>query len=137
MSTAVLLQQWFDQVWNQANEDSIEQMMHKDAVLHGLDAAGTTQGIESFRQFYKNFRLTFPHVSIELTPLVSDHQMASAYCLVTAKTNNQREINFSGLCVGRYKDNKLVECWNNFDFLKMYQQLGHILVEPISGMNTV
>ena len=137
MTTANLLQQWFDQVWNQANEDSIPAMMDKDAILHGLDSAGTTTGIESFREFYKNFRQTFPTVSIEVTPLVHDAEMATAYCNVIAKTSNLREINFSGLCVGRYKNGMLVECWNNFDFLKMYQQLGHILVEPIKDMNTI
>ena len=137
MTTANLLQQWFDQVWNQANEDSIVEMMDKNAVLHGLDSAGTTTGVESFREFYKNFRQTFPTVFIELTPLVHDSEIATAFCNVLAKTSNQREITFTGICVAKYKDGKLIESWNNFDFLKMYQQLGHILVEPIKDMNTI
>ena len=136
MTTANLLQQWFEQVWNHANEDAIPELMDKNAVLHGLDSAGTTTGIDSFLEFYNNFRQTFPTVSIEVTSLVHDNETATAYCTVTAKTNSLREVSFSGICVGKYKDGKLIESWNHFDFLKMYQQLGHILVEPISGMNT-
>jgi predicted ester cyclase len=36
---------------------------------------------------------------------------------------------FSGVCVGRIKDGRLVEAWNHFDFLGLYQQLG---VVPVS-----
>ena len=133
MSTTTLLQQWYDEVWNKANEDFIDQMMHKDVIIHGLDPLGTTKGIESFRTFYHNFRETFPVVKVDVKPLVSDNEFATVYCTVTArngKTNNN--ITFTGLCVAKYdRDGKLIEGWNNFDFLKMYQQLGHILVEQI------
>lgn len=135
MTTANLLQTWFNEVWNNANETAIPQLMDKDAVLHGLDAAGTTQGIESFQQFYNNFRKTFPTVHIELTSLVHNDETAVAYCAVTAKSAKQKEVNFFGLCAAKYRDGKLIEVWNNFDFLKMYQQLGHILVEPIAAMD--
>ena len=132
MSTSTLLQQWYDEVWNSANDAFIDKMMHKDVVIHGLDPAGTSKGIEHFKQFYKNFRSSFPVVKIEVQPLVSDDTFAAAYCNVTAKSNKNKEVHFSGLCVIRFVDGKLVEGWNNFDFLKMYQQLGHILVSEIA-----
>jgi predicted ester cyclase len=129
MSTSSLLQQqWFDEVWNKANEGFIDEMLHKDVIVHGLDPTGTTKGIENFRTFYKNFRSSFPTVHVEINPLVNDEEYATAYCLVSAKTAEGRDVAFSGLSVVKYKDGKLIEAWNNFDFLKMYQQLGHILV---------
>lgn len=128
MSTSTLLQQWYDEVWNKANEGFIDQMMHKDVIVHGLDPVGTTHGIENFKTFYKNFRESFPDVHVEVTPLVNDEESATVYCHVSAKHVKGNNVSFTGLCVGKYRNGKLVEGWNNFDFLKMYQQLGHRLV---------
>jgi len=36
---------------------------------------------------------------------------------------------FSGVPIAKYVDSKLVEGWNGFDFLTMYQQLGFRLAE--------
>jgi predicted ester cyclase len=132
MSTSTLLQQWYDEVWNNANEDFISEMMDKDVIVHGLDPAGTTKGIANFQTFYKNFRESFPTVNVIVKPLVHDDETAAAYCMVSAKSAAGKDVSFSGLCVGRYKNGKLLEAWNNFDFLKMYQQLGHILVSEIA-----
>jgi predicted ester cyclase len=128
MSTSALLCQWYDEVWNNANESFIDEMMHRDVIVHGLDPSGTTKGIESFKIFYKNFRESFPTVHVEVKPLVNDQEFAAAWCHVSAKHIKGNNISFTGLCIARYKDGKLTEGWNNFDFLKMYQQLGHRLV---------
>lgn len=133
MSTSELLKKWYEEVWNKANEGFIDEMMHKDVIVHGLDPVGTSKGIENFKVFYKNFRDSFPTVQVLVKPLVNDEEFAAVHCMVMAKTASGKEVSFTGLCVGRYKDGKLTEGWNNFDFLKMYQQLGHILVADIES----
>jgi hypothetical protein len=131
-TTNELLTQWYDEVWNKGNESFIDVMMHKDVIVHGLDPAGTSRGINSFKTFYSNFRQSFPTVHVVVKALVHDDEMAAAHCNVTAKTALGKEVSFAGLCVVRYnKEGQLTEGWNNFDFLKMYQQLGHILVAEI------
>jgi predicted ester cyclase len=128
MSTTALLQQWYDRVWNNADESFIDEMMHKDVIVHGLDPAGTTAGIGNFKTFYKNFRKSFPVVHVDIKPLVHDEEFAAAYCIVSARHEKGNNISFSGLCVARFKDGRIAEGWNNFDFLKMYQQLGYSLI---------
>jgi hypothetical protein len=131
-TTTELLTQWYDEVWNNANESFIDVMMHKEVIVHGLDPAGTSKGIANFKTFYSNFRQSFPTVHVVVKPLVNDSEKAAVHCSVTAKTTTNREVSFAGLCVARYNDEgQLTEGWNNFDFLKMYQQLGHILVAEI------
>jgi len=133
MTTAELLKQWYEEVWDNANEGFIDEMMHEDVIVHGLDPAGTSRGIGNFKSFYKNFRESFPVVHVAVKPLVYDEEFAAVHCSVNAKTATGKEVSFTGLCVGRYNDGKLIEGWNNFDFLKMYQQLGHILVADIEN----
>jgi predicted ester cyclase len=128
MSTSELLKQWYDEVWNKANESFIDEMMDKDVIVHGLDPLGTTKGIGNFKTFYKNFRESFPFVHVEVKPLINDAELATAYCHVSAKHVKGNNISFTGLCVAKYKGAKVVESWNNFDFLRMYQQLGYRLV---------
>jgi predicted ester cyclase len=38
----------------------------------------------------------------------------------------QVPVDFTGVAITRIKDGKIVEAWNNFDFMKMYKQLGAI-----------
>jgi predicted ester cyclase len=35
-------------------------------------------------------------------------------------------VEFTGMTIVRVKDGKIVEGWNNFDFMRMYQQVGFI-----------
>jgi len=37
-----------------------------------------------------------------------------------------KKVAFTGLCIARVKNNQIVEAWNNFDFLSMYQQVGAV-----------
>jgi len=39
-----------------------------------------------------------------------------------AATN--REVEFTGMTFARVRDGQIVEAWNNFDFMSMFQQLG-------------
>ena len=128
MATSELLTQWYDEVWNKANEGFIDQMMHRDVIVHGLDPGGTTKGIEAFKSFYKTFRESFPTVHVDVKVLTHNEEFVTAYCLVTAKHVKGNNVAFNGLNVARYNNGKLIEGWNNLDFLKMYQQLGHRLV---------
>jgi predicted ester cyclase len=38
----------------------------------------------------------------------------------------QAPVEFTGVTITRIQDGKIVEAWNNFDFMKMYRQLGAI-----------
>ena len=131
MSSALFLQKWFDEVWNKANDSFIDEMMHKDVIIHGLDPVGTTHGSKNFKTFYKNFRENFPTVQVDLTMLCQNEDCSTAWCHVTATSNKGNNVSFTGLAAARFKNEKIVEAWNSFDFLKMYQQLGHILVAQI------
>lgn len=132
MSTNELLLQWYDEVWNKGNDAYIDHAMHRSAIIHGLDPTGTFTGTELFKAFHKNFRNNFPDIHIKVTPLVSDDEMATGYCHVTGKSPGRREVSFTGLTVLKFETGILTESWNHFDFLKMYQQLGHILVSQIA-----
>ncbi len=131
MTTAELLHQWFESVWNNASTESIDELLSKNVLIHGLDGTGTTEGPASFHEFYNNFKKNFSEVNVDVSVLTHDENYAAATCTVNARSITGKEISFSGITIARFKNKKVEEFWNSYDFLKMYQQLGHILVEPI------
>jgi predicted ester cyclase len=123
-----LLDQWFNEVWHKGNENAITELMASDAVIHGLDTAPGIKGPDAFKPFYEKFHEAFPVIEVDLDHLIKTSEFEAAYCKVKGKNAEKKNVQFNGIVIGRFKNGKLVECWNAFDFLTMYQQLGLQLV---------
>jgi predicted ester cyclase len=120
---------WFDQVWNQIRKEAIDELATPDVIANGLGPEGRLQGIEAFKNFYDEFRSQFKNVNVVVEDVVSQDDMETGLCKVTATdTASGTDVEFSGLCMVRIVDGKIAEAWNQFDFLKMYQQLGFSLL---------
>jgi predicted ester cyclase len=128
MVNTKLLQYWFDEVWNKANENVIDELLHRNAVIHGLQTDAAKSGAEAFRPFYQSFKKEFPTVNVKLEPIFSYNGFEAAQCHVSLKSADGKDAAFSGVTIAKFEDGKLVEGWNGFDFLTMYQQLGFKLV---------
>ena len=131
-----LLYRWFEEVWNQGRLEVVDELAAPDMITHGIvDAAGNTvAGREAFKEFWRQFRTTFPDVQITVEDGLVDGDRVMVRCTVRATHQGpgvgvvptQKPVTFSGMCVGRVRDGQLVEGWNNFDFLSMYQQVGAV-----------
>jgi steroid delta-isomerase-like uncharacterized protein len=131
-----ILEHWFEEVWNKRNADAIDQFWVGDRPVHGL--AGTHGGqVDSkvaFRTFHRNFSSAFPDLHVRVEQTVSEGDMTVARVLVTGTHAGEglrvpptgKPVRISGMCMVRVKDNHVVESWNNFDFLSMYEQIGEI-----------
>ena len=128
MSNYTLLHRWFDEVWHKGNENAIDELLDENAVIHGLEIDSELTGPTAFKPFYRNFRESFPSIHVELDHLIEVNDFETAYCTVTGKNVKGQEVNFNGIVVCKFKDGKMIEAWNAFDFLKMYQQTGHRLI---------
>ncbi len=126
---STLLHRWFEEVWNQNQEDAIEQLMTADAVTHGIVAPDQPKGAAGFKIFYRGFREQFDNIHIVVKDVVAQDDMESALTVVTATDRaSGKAINFSGICLVRVEAGKIAEAWNHYDFLDMYQQLGQVLM---------
>lgn len=140
-----LAHRWFEEVWNKGRADAIDEMMADDAVARGLtDVSGKElRGPTDFKPFFYSFRDAFPDIQVTVEETVSEGDMLAVRCSVTgthagegiglAATN--RPVTFTGMCMLRIKDGKIVEAWNNFDFMSMFQQLGAIQPPPSGAKN--
>lgn len=128
MSNDTLLHRWFDEVWHNGNENAIDELLDQNGIVHGLDTDNNLAGPAAFKPFFRSFRESFPSIRVDLDHLIAVNDFETAYCTVTGKNVKGQEVNFNGIVVCKFKEGKIIEAWNAFDFLKMFQQTGHRLV---------
>lgn len=128
------LHQWFEEVWNKRREDAIDEMFAEDGIANGLnDADGNPlRGPEGFKQLHRAFLAAYPDLQITVEDTVTEGDKIAARCTVKATHAGEglgvaptnQPIEFTGLTIVKIKDGKIVEAWNEFDFMKMYSQIG-------------
>ena len=131
-----ILQRWFDEVWNNGRAEVIEELFDENGVAHGLadDASNPIKGPSGYRPFYETFRQAFPNIMVVIEDMVAEGDKVAARCSVRAKHEGelmgraatQAPVEFTGITIVRIDNGKIVEAWNNFDFMTMYKQTGHI-----------
>jgi steroid delta-isomerase-like uncharacterized protein len=129
-----LVRRWFEEVWNKGREEAIDEMFAEDGVAHGLaDETGESlRGASGFKPFFRSFRGAFPDLEVVVEDAVAEGDKVAARCRVRAThageglgfAATQRPMEITGMTFARVRDGKIIEAWNNFDFMSMFQQLG-------------
>lgn len=129
-----LIRRWFEEVWNKGREEAINEMFAEDGIAHGLaDESGEPlRGPTGFKPFFRNFRTAFPYIEVVVEDTVTEGDKVAARCTVRGKHQSdslgfaatQRPMEITGMTIVRVRDGKIIEAWNNFDFMSMFKQLG-------------
>ena len=131
-----LIRRWFEEVWNKGRAEVIPEIFANDGIAHGLsdDPANPLVGPAGFLPFHGQFRGAFPNIEVVVEGQIAEGDLVATRCSVRgqhtgdhlgfAATNSS--VDFTGMTITRIRDGKIVEAWNNFDFMKMYRQLGAI-----------
>lgn len=137
-----LIRQWFDELWNQGREDTIDRLLAPNATVHGLPTPDGKPlvGPAPFKELYRTFRTAFPDMRITVERMVAAGEHDAAVQVRAVGTHRgdalgvpatNRTVSFHGMVIIRAEHGKLVEGLNCFDFLTMYQQIG--VVPAIGG----
>ena len=134
MPPDAIARRWFKEVWNEGNESAIDRLMHPDAVAHGLagDAIRGPRGVQGAvpdvpRRARRSARSTWSEPSSRATPApLSATLSASTSAMTFGGAPSGNAVDFYGMTMFRMKGDQLIEGWNCFDFLSMYQQIGWV-----------
>jgi steroid delta-isomerase-like uncharacterized protein len=131
-----LVRRWFEEVWNKGRAEAIDEMFAADGIAHGLsdDAENPLRGPADFKPFHETFRGAFPDIEVIVEDMIAEGDKVAARCSVRGKHTGDHlgvaasnaPVDFTGVSIVRIKDGKIVEAWNNFDFMRMNQQIGVI-----------
>ncbi len=128
------IQRWFEEVWNQKSEKAIDEMCAEDVIANGLtDAEGNTiRGIEAYKNLHRAFVSAYPDIKITVEDTIAEGDKIAARCRVSGTHKGEglgvapthSPVEFTGMTFVKLKDGKIAEAWNEFDFMKMYSQVG-------------
>ena len=126
-----LIRRWFEEVWNKGRAEAIDELFAPDGVGHGLTPE-PLRGPDNFKPFFHTFKDAFPDIEVVVEDTIAEGDKVVARCTVRGKHQGhtlgfaatQRPVEFTGISITRWRDGQIVEAWNNFDFMTMYQQLG-------------
>lgn len=131
-----LLRRWFDEVWNNGRAEVIDELFDENGIAHGLsdDPSKPIRGPRDYRPFYNVFREAFPDLKIVVEDMVAEGDKVAARCSVRGKHEGefmgraatQAPVEITGIAIVRIENGKIVEAWNNFDFMTLYRQVGHL-----------
>ncbi|MBC7931285.1 MAG: ester cyclase [Rubrivivax sp.] len=129
-----LMRRWFEEVWNKGREDAIDELFAEEGLAHGLaDEAGTPlRGASGFKPYFRRLREAFPEIEVIVEDIISEGDKVAARCTVRGRHRGdtlgfaptEQTVEFTGIAITRISEGKIVEAWNNFDFMTMFQQLG-------------
>ena len=128
------IRRWFEEVWNKGREEAIDEMFAEEGVANGLEdeSGNPLRGPVGFKPFFRKFREAFPEIEVVVEDTIAEGDRVAARCTVRGRHRGdtlgfaatEQPVEFTGMTIVRIRRGKIVEAWNNFDFMTMFQQLG-------------
>ncbi|HEY0006621.1 MAG TPA: ester cyclase [Pyrinomonadaceae bacterium] len=140
-----LIRRWFEEVWNKGRADAIDEMFAEDGIAYGLadETGNPLKGPSGFKPFFQKFRGAFPEIVVTVEDAITEGDKVAARCTVRGThlgdtlgfKATEQPIELTGICLARLRDGQIVEAWNSFDFMSMFQQLNvlHLSFGPNSA----
>jgi len=129
MTPDAVVRSWFKEIWNEGQEEAIDRLADKNFVAHGAPSLGSPA---DFKVLYRQFRRALSEIDVTVERTVTQGEYCAGYCRVKARHTgdgfggapSNRMVEFDGVVMALVRDGRIVEGWNCFDFLSMYQQIG-------------
>ncbi|NIZ13872.1 ester cyclase [Phaeobacter sp. HF9A] len=131
MTHSALLHLWFDEVWNNNNLDVVDDLLHPDVIFRGSLDSLVGPDID-YKEIVTAMKTLIEQLHVTITHSLESDEFAMVRVLVQAVDPVQnREFDFTGQVLVRVKDGKFIEFYSNFDYLRMFEQLGQLPVDAM------
>jgi steroid delta-isomerase-like uncharacterized protein len=130
-----VVHRWFEEVWNQGREATIDELFATDGVTIGLGESDVeVRGPSQFKTFFYNLRTAFPDLHITIEDTLAEGEKVAVRLKIEGTHKGEgiglsptgRRISIAGIVIIRFADGKFVEAWNSWDQLGMLRQIGVI-----------
>jgi steroid delta-isomerase-like uncharacterized protein len=130
-----LAHRWFDEVWNQGREETIDELYGSDAIGHGLgEGSADLRGPAGFKVFWRNMRSALPDMHILIEDTIVQGAKAVVRVVVVGTHLGEglglpatgRRVLVTGNVIIAIDGGQIAESWNSWDQLGLLRQLGAI-----------
>ncbi len=123
MSNLDILKNWYDRVWVEGDLDSIDDFFTPDAEAQGMMEFAV--GPEDFKALVAAMLEHIEDIKITFNRVVETDDWVWAQMTGHAKAKLvDNDVTVSGQVMCRFTDGKIVEAYNQMDFLTLFEQLG-------------
>ena len=128
-----LLARWFEEVWNQGREETVDELMAPNAAAVGLgEMDQEIHGPSEFKIFLRNMRQALPDVRIDMEDTTAERDKISARVVLkgTHRGNGLgvpptgNAVQIRGIVMVHIAGGKIIEGWNSWDQLGLLRQIG-------------
>ena len=135
IDSRTIVHRWFEEVWNQGREETVDELFAPDGIGHGLgEGTADVRGPADFKIFLRNMRSAFPdaHIRIEDTIVERDRAVVRVVLEGTHRGEGLglpptgRGVSVTGIVILKVTGGQIVEGWNSWDQLGLLRQLGAI-----------
>lgn len=131
-----VVRRFVEEVWQNGNLDSMEELFTPDSVLHDPD--GDVEGPAAFREYNRAYLDAFPDLEYDIEDMVAEGDRVAFRARMRGThrgefrgvppTGNSFEA--TGIVIARIEADRIAERWASFDALGMRQQLGLVSERP-------
>ncbi len=131
-----IVEQFYDQVWNKGKLAVADQYLAANCVCD--DRLTPARGREGLKRHVAKLRSAFPDLRLTVEDMVAeDDRVAARWSLhgthegvlptIDVRPTGE-EVTFTGISIYRFKDSKIVEIWQEGDYVSLMEQLTARLV---------
>jgi steroid delta-isomerase-like uncharacterized protein len=138
MNKAVV-RRWFEEVWNQGSEATIDELFSAEGVAHGLgDSEADVHGPAEIKPFVAHIRGSIPDVHIQVQDMLCEGDRVAIRVTLQGTHTGQglgvaptgRRVSIQGIIIVRIVNGQIAEGWNSYDQLGLLRQVGAL---PAAG----
>jgi steroid delta-isomerase-like uncharacterized protein len=127
-----LARRWFEEVWNQGSESTIDELFHPQGKAYGFpDADSVLVGPEGFKTIHRQFHSAFTNIHIDIDDLIAEGDRVAIRWTCSMIHNGDglgfpatgKKATFPGSSFITCNDGKFSEGWNFMDLTRMTLQL--------------
>jgi steroid delta-isomerase-like uncharacterized protein len=127
-----LVKRWFEEVWNQGKESTIDELFHPEGKSHGFpEPDSVLVGPPGFKAIHRAFHTAYGKIHIDIEDNVAERDNVAIRwtCTMTHSGDGLgfpatgKKVTLPGSSFVRCRDGKLTEGWNFMDMTRTTQQL--------------
>jgi steroid delta-isomerase-like uncharacterized protein len=128
-----LVRRWFEEVWNQGREETIDELFAVNGIGYGLgDTEAAVHGPAEFKPFVGNLRGALPDIHMTIEDILAEGDKVTVRITVEGTHKggqlgaapSGRRVKIAGVVIIRIANGKIVEGWNSWDQLGLLRQIG-------------
>jgi steroid delta-isomerase-like uncharacterized protein len=137
-----LTRRWFEEVWNQKKTATIHELMDAQCVSHNTsDTGDVLRGPEAFVGLQKKLLDAFPDMRITVEEAFGAGDIVALRWSATMHHKGEglgmpptgAAIQITGMSMARIRDGKIIENWDEWDKMGMFQKIEAARAKAMNG----